>query len=199
MNSGRITAIASALLAVLSLVLAWVNYEGIMVVISFFALMFGLVASKRCSAKMNSFIMVAAFLCLVSTFLSTTVLSPTHFMEGEEPSVLWFIVTGLLHAVPLVPLVFAAFVIIASVTGASYNWAIIRGLSPFIGMGMEVPGFVLEYMFQGSDQWMTDNGYILYHFLMTFIVMFISSRFASSVLRKNSIVVTLHGLRRLDL
>ncbi|MDO5861979.1 MAG: hypothetical protein Q4Q58_04215 [Thermoplasmata archaeon] len=198
MNSGRLVAIASALLAVASLIIAWVEYEGIMVVISAFALAFGSVASKRCSAYMNIYIMIAAAACLICTILSVTVLSQGNFCDAEgNPTTTWFVIIGLVHSIPVIPMTMASFVIIASVTGASYNWAVVRGLSPFIGMGMEVPGFVLEYMFEGADNWMTDNGYILYHFLMTLIVMLVFSYFSSKAIRDHHVIITENGVEEL--
>lgn len=194
MNSGRIVAISSALLAVASLVVAWVYYEGIMVIISLFALVFGSVAAKRCSAKTCIYIMASSAAALLCTVLSVTVLSQGNFLgDSGNPTVFWFALIGLVHTVPVVPLTFASYTIIASVTGASYNWAVVRGLSPFIGMGMEVPGFVLEYVFEGSDNWMTDNGYILYHFLMTALVMIVFAWYASSLMRRYHVIVNENG------
>lgn len=193
MNSGRIVAVASAVLAVVSLVIAWHYYEGIMAVVSLFALVFGVVASKRCSAKTNKYIMVAAALALICTVLSVTVLSQGNFSVNGHPTTFWFVLIGLVHTIPVVPLTFSTYTVIASVTGASYNWAIIRGLSPFIGMGMEVPGFVLEYVFEGSDNWMTDNGYILYHFLMTALVMIVFSYLSSVIMKDKNMVINETG------
>ncbi len=193
MNGGRIVAIASAMLAVVSLIVAYFYYEGIMAVVSLFALVFGTVASKRCSAKTNKYIMVAAAMALICTVLSVTVLSQGNFSEGGHPTTFWFVLIGLVHTIPVVPLTFSAYTVIASVSGASYNWAVVRGLSPFIGMGMEVPGFVLEYVFEGADNWMTDNGYILYHFLMTALVMLVFSYIGSSLMRKHRVIINESG------
>lgn len=193
MNSGRLVAMVSAILAVISLIVAWHYYEGIMAIVSLFALVFGAVASKRCSARTNKYIMIAAAMALICTILSVTVLNQGNFSHDGHPTTFWFVLIGLVHTIPVVPMTFATFTIIASVTGASYNWAIIRGLSPFIGMGMEVPGFVLEYMFEGSDNWMTDNGYILYHFLMTAIVMMAFSYSASVVMRRSKMIINENG------
>ena len=193
MNSGRIVAVASAVLAVVSLVVAWHYYEGIMAVVSLFALVFGAVASKKCSAITNKYIMVAAALALICTVLSVTVLSQGNFSVDDNPTTFWFVLIGLVHTIPVVPLTFSTFTVVASVTGASYNWAIIRGLSPFIGMGMEVPGFVLEYIFEGSDNWMTDNGYILYHFLMTALVMIVFSYLFSAIMKDRNMVINETG------
>ncbi len=195
MNSGRVVAISGALLAVVSLVVAWVHYEGIMVVISLFALVYGSIASKRCSAGTCMCIMAASVAALVCTVLSVTVLDQGNFLGDDgNPTIFWFVLIGLVHTVPVVPLTFVTYIIVASMTGASYNWAVVRGLSPFIGMGMEVPGFVLEYVFQGSDNWMTDNGYILYHFLMTAIVMIVFAWYASRYMRARRIIVDGNGV-----
>lgn len=195
MNSGRAVAIFGALLAVVSIVVAWVYYEGIMVVISLFALVYGAIASKRCSARASMYITAASAAALVCTVLSVTVLSQGNFLgDNGKPTIFWFVLIGLVHTVPVVPLTFATYVVFASVTGASYNWAVVRGLSPFIGMGMEVPGFVLEYVFQGSDNWMTDNGYILYQFLMTAIVMIVFVWYVSRHMRAHRIIVNENGV-----
>lgn len=198
MNTGRAVAAVSALLAIVSFVVAFYYYEGIMAVISLFALAFGVVASKRCSHTTNSFILLASVLSLVCTVLSVTVLVQGNFADASgHPSETWFVITGLLHSVPVIPLTFSVYPIVASVSGASYNWAVVRGLSPFIGMGIEVPGFVLEYVFEGSDNWMTDNGYILYHFLMTAIVMIVFAYLTSSAMRKRRVIITENGLGEL--
>ncbi|MDO5853576.1 MAG: hypothetical protein Q4Q62_05950 [Thermoplasmata archaeon] len=199
MNSGRVVAVASALLAVLSLIIAWIECEGIMAIISLFALAFGSAASKRCSARTCIYIMTASALCLVCTILSVTVLSQGNFLGPDgDPSTAWFVIIGLVHSIPVIPLTFSSYTIIASVSAASYNWAMVRGLSPFIGMGMEVPGFVLEYFFEGSDNWMTDNGYILYHFLMTAIVMIVFSYVVSEAMRDARVIVNENGVEVLD-
>ena len=198
MNTGRAVAVISALLAIISLVVAWVHYEGIMAIVSFFVLMFGALASKNCTLNTNKFILLASVAAIICTVLSVTVLTQGNFADAEgTPTVTWFVIIGLVHSVPVVPLTFSMFPIVSSLSGASYNWAIVRGLSPFIGMGMEVPGFVLEYMFEGSDNWMTDNGYILYHFLMTALVMIVFAYIASSIMRRHRLVVTERGLGEL--
>ena len=48
-------------------------------------------------------------------------------------------------------------------------------------------------MFEGSDNWMTDNGYILYHFLMTAIVMMAFSYSASVVMRRSNMIINENG------
>ena len=198
MDSGRAGAILSAAVALVSLILAVDGREGSMVVTSFFVLVFGVLASKNCTLNTNKFILLASVASVVCTVLSVTVLVQGNFSDAEgTPTVTWFVLIGLVHSVPVVPLTFSVYPIIASLSGASFNWAIVRGLSPFIGMGMEVPGFVLEYMFEGADNWMTDNGYILYHFLMTALVMIVFAYIASSIMRKNRLVMTENGLGEL--
>ena len=92
--------------------------------------------------------------------------------------------------VKMVPLTFAAFVITASVSDASYNWAVVRGLSPFIAMGMQVPGFVVEYL----DPKNVDNGYILYTLLTMFVVMLVCGLAMSHYMRKNRMVINENGM-----
>ena len=150
MNSGRLVAIASALISLAALAIAISEFEGIMTVIALFSLVFGSVASKRCSAKTNLFILAAAIATLACTAVSVVALGPEQMVDKDVmDKVHWFYIMGLLHAVPIVPMAFASFIIIASVTGASYNWAVVGGLSPFVALGILVPGYVLEYVFQG--------------------------------------------------
>lgn len=194
MNTGRAVALASALLAIVSLMISLYYYEGIMAIVSFFTLVFGAVASGRCSRRTNRFILIASVTSVICTVLSVTILVQGGFSDADGvPTTTWFVIIGLVHSIPVVPLTLSVYPIVSSVYGASFNWAVVRGLSPFIGIGIEVPGFVLEYMFEGSDNWMTDNGYILYHFLMTAIVMIASSYLVSSVMRRDGLVVTQDG------
>lgn len=190
MDSGRIGAIFSAVIALVSLILALGDMEGNMIVTSLFVLVFGIIASKRCSLEMNRFIFIAAVVTLACTVLSVTVFAQETIQIGEDAEFGWFYVIALLHAIPLVPLTFAAFVITASVSDASYNWAVVRGLSPFIAMGMQVPGFVVEYL----DPKNVDNGYILYTLLTMFVVMLVCGLAMSHYMRKNRMVINENGM-----
>ncbi len=195
MDSGRAVAAASTLLGLISLVIAWVDYEGIMAVVSIVTLIYGAIASKRCSLDNSKYILVAAITALICTVLSVTVLSQGNFTDASgEPSTTWFVIIGLVHSIPVMFLAFETYIIFASLWKGSYNWAVVRGLSPVIGMGLEVPGFVLEYVFEGADNWMTDNGYILYHFLMTLIVLLVFAYLASRRMQERALVINENGL-----
>lgn len=190
MDSGRAGAILSAAVALVSLILAVDGREGSMVVTSFFVLVFGAIASKRCSLKMNRLILIASFVTLVCTLLTTTVLAQSSVEKDSEFEFLWFYLTAVVHAVPLVPLTFSTFVITASVSEASYNWAVVRGLSPFIAMGMQVPGYVVEYL----DSDIVDNGYILYGLLTMLIIMMVFGIILSQYMRKNRLIINENGM-----
>ena len=190
MDSGRAGAILSAAVALVSLILAVDGREGSMVVTSFFVLVFGAIASKRCSLKMNRLILIASFVTLVCTVLTTTVLAQSSVEKDSEFEFLWFYLTAVVHAVPLVPLTFSTFVITASVSEASYNWAVVRGLSPFIAMGMQVPGYVVEYL----DTDIVDNGYILYGLLTMLIIMAVFGVILSHYMRKNRLIINENGM-----
>ena len=190
MDSGRAGAILSAAVALVSLILAVDGREGSMVVTSFFVLVFGAIASKRCSLKMNRLILIASFVTLVCTVLTTTVLAQSSVEKDSEFEFLWFYLTAVVHAVPLVPLTFSTFVITASVSEASYNWAVVRGLSPFIAMGMQVPGYVVEY----PDSDIVDNGYILYGLLTMLIIMVVFGIILSQYMRKNRLIINENGM-----
>lgn len=190
MDSGRIVAAVSAVIALVSLILALDDMEGNMIVTSLFVLAFGIIASKRCSLEMNRFIFLASVITLACTVLSVTVFAQEGIEIGDESEFGWFYVIAFLHAIPLVPLTFAAFVITASVSGASYNWAVVRGLSPLMAMGMQVPGFVLEYL----DPKNLDNGYILYTLLMMFIVMLVAGLLMSGYMRRNQLIIDQNGM-----
>ena len=195
MNSGRLVAIASALISLAALAIAISEFEGIMTVIALFSLVFGSVASKRCSAKTNLFILAAAIATLACTVVSVVALGPEQMVDKDVmDKVHWFYVMGLLHAVPIVPMAFASFIIIASVTGASYNWAVVGGLSPFVALGILVPGYVLEYVFQGIGDLLDDNGYILYTLLTMFVVMLVCGLAMSHYMRKNRMVINENGM-----
>ena len=141
MDSGRVVAISSAIISLVALALAIVEYEGLMTVTAVFAIGFGLIASKRCSASTNRFILLAAIATLVCTILSVTVFSQENLVDtGGVEELQWFYIMAVLHVIPLVPLTLASFVVVASVSESSYNWALVTGLGPFIAMGMQVRG-----------------------------------------------------------
>lgn len=184
--SGVVMALASAIISLF-------RCEGIMLAVSIFAIVFGIIAIRRCSASTAILISTASVVSLIVTTLSVTVLEPEAFLMDGNPPIYWFVLVGLTHAVPVALLTFAVFSIFSAVFGASYNWVLVRGLSPFIAMGMEVPGFVFEYMFKGVDTWMTDNGYILYHFLMTAIFVAVLAYLVSVKMRAASKVISNGG------
>lgn len=184
---GVVMAFASALISVY-------RYEGVMLAVFLFAMVFGVIAVRRCSSDTALLISSASLLSLIVTLLSVTVLEPDNFLVDGDPPIYWFVLVGLVHAFPVALLTFAVYSIFSAVYGASYNWVLVRGFSPFIAMGMEVPGFVFEYMFKGVDDWMTDNGYILYHFLMTLIVVALLAYWVSVRMRAESKVVAHGGL-----
>ena len=199
MNTGRVVAAASALISLIALVLSVYNFEGIMAVIALFSLVFGIVASKRCSAATNRFILLAAIATLVCVCLSITVLAPESMVDKDVmEKVHWFYAMGLLHVIPLVPMTLASFVIIASVTGASYNWAIVGGFATFIALGILVPGYVLEYVFQGLGDMLDDNGYILYGLLVATAVMLVFSWLEARYMRRGHLIITEAGMVELD-
>lgn len=190
MNTGRMGAILSAAVALVSLILALNDMEGSMIVTSFFVLVFGIIASKRCSLKMNRLILIASFVTLLCTVLTVTVLSQSQVQRESDYEFVWFYLIAFVHAVPLVPLTFSSFVITASVSGASYNWAVVRGLSPFIAMGMQVPGYVVEYL----DTNIVDNGYILYGLLTMFVIMAVCGYIMSYFMRRNRLIINENGM-----
>lgn len=201
MDSGRVVAISSAIISLVALALAIVEYEGLMTVTAVFAIGFGLIASKRCSASTNRFILLAAIATLVCTILSVTVFSQENLVDtGGVEELQWFYIMAVLHVIPLVPLTLASFVVVASVSESSYNWALVTGLGPFIAMGMQVPGFVLEFFFQdiNLDVWMVNNGYILYALLATLVVSLVSCWLTGRYMRRNGLIITEDGMVPLD-
>ncbi len=197
MSSGRVLAAVSAAISIAALVIALTQFEGIMTVTSIFALAFGIVASKRCSANTNEFILIAAMATLICTVLSVTVLSQEMVVDaGVMEEIYWFVLVGIAHVIPLIPLVLSSFVIISSVSNASYNWAIVMGLGPFIAMGMQVPGYVAEYIFQdiNLDVWMVNNGYILYGLFVTMVVTFAATWLIGRHMRKAKVIIDENGV-----
>ena len=57
-------------------------------------------------------------------------------------------------------------------------------------MGMQVPGFVVEYL----DPKNVDNGYILYTLLTMFVVMLVCGLAMSHYMRKNRVVINENGM-----
>ncbi len=188
MDTRAPAAVASAVLAIVSLALALWEYEGIMTVVSVVALAYGVAAYLRCTDRLVYLILATSLVALACTALSVTVLR-----EGEDPTTLWFVGIGLVHSVPVTMLTLATYSIVAKGAKASFNWAVVRFLSPFVAMGMEVPGFVLEYVFEGADSWMTDNGYILYHFLMTLVVAIVVAYLVSRSMHRTMTIITENG------
>lgn len=91
-------------------------------------------------------------------------------------------------------LTFSVFIITTSVSEASYNWTVVRGLSPFIAMGMQVPDYVVEYL----NYKIINNGYILYRLLIIFVFIVMSGPLVSHHMRRNRLIIDENGMVKLE-
>ncbi len=70
----------------------------------------------------------------------------------------------------------------------------VHGLNPFIAMGVQVPGYRVEYL----DYKIVDNEYILYRLLIMFVFMAVFGLLVSHHMRRNMLIINENRMVRLE-
>ncbi len=197
MVSERGVSTLSAVLSLVSVAVSLLWFEGIMLATSIFSLVFCAILAYRPSPGSGRLAVASSVILLVCTVFTSTVMSQQSLVDsGTLDSTSWILVVSLVHALPLTLVVITAYYALASVSGASYNWAYVRYLTVFMALGMQVPGFVLEYVFHDGvalDDSTINNGYILYGMAITIVVIIVFSYAYSRWLRSNILIINSNG------
>ncbi|MCQ2070174.1 MAG: hypothetical protein MJZ68_03495 [archaeon] len=197
MNQNNCVMVFNIVLCLIGLCVAISDNDGIGLVTALFALVFGSIACGMGTIRAYVLVCLTALLLLITNSLSITVVSyDTMVMRKGIDNDIWGLLIGTVHAVVMVPLVMVIYIALSSRFGAVFNWAMVRGLSVFIAMGVQVPGFVLEYIMHNVeyDTSNLNNGYIIYGFMTTLLFLILSSYLLSGSMRKKHLVLNANGL-----
>jgi len=196
---GNGKSIAGAVLSFISLIIGIWTLDGVMIVASLLAFLFCIAIAKQ--GKSHGLALLTSAVVLICTVLMATVTSYEMMVDGGvAPKNVWTYVVAVIHAVPMVPLTLLTFHGMAAFSGASYNWVLISGLGPFIGIGMQGMGYGLTYLFVIADLQIgpTENAYVLYGLMICTIILVVFFLCLKSVLKKKRILITSNGMEAMQ-
>jgi hypothetical protein len=187
--------VIGAILSFISLIVGVWTLDGVMVVASLLTFLFCITMAK--CGKVHKLALIASITVLICTVLMATVASyETMVDDGTSSKSTWTYVAAVIHAVPMIPVTLLTFYSIAAFSRASYNWVIVCGLGPFIGLGIQGIGYALTYPFVLADFQIgpTENAYVLYGLMFCMIFLIAFYMILKSKLKKGRLMITSNGL-----
>ena len=195
MTRGYVFGGIGAAFSAVSIALGLYYNDAMMVVLSLLALCYCIVSLKYGNAGL--FVTVASMIVMVCTILVTIVFSYDSMVtNGTMEKIDWSFIINIIQTVAVIPLTVLTFFIIAKVSEASYNWVMIGGFTPFIGLGIMGIGYALTYIFLLTElnDVLTDNVYILYGAAICLITHIVIALILGSIFKKRRYLITSNGL-----
>lgn len=194
MESGRPLASVATILSAASLACAAWHSDWIGAGVAVFALVFSAIALLKCGQRAAMFCLAASALSLIGTAVISFWFTEGLVNDGTISRMVWNFGCAFVHAMPLPPLSIAAFYCIAAVFNASFNWALTFSLCPFVGLGMLVPGFVMEYIDEmlGAPE-LPNNAYAVTCLAVGLIIMAITGAVVRKVMKPNAYLIRASG------
>ena len=197
MNAGRALSVASVIISAISLAIGFWGSNGVMTVASFIALCFSIVNVRYSPDRFRLAIIMSAVL-LVCTILITTVFSYETLVVSENimTKATWVFVAGPIYAIAVIPITFMAYFVIAAISNASYNWAVVSGLTVFIGLGIHSAGYAMTYVFFlfGLEKHLSENYIAIYGLIIGLLTLVIFTILLNRIFLKNRYLITANGL-----
>jgi len=194
MESGRPLASAATVLSAASLACAAWHSDWIGAGVAVFALVFSAVSLLKCGPRAAMFCLAGSAISLAGSLVIGFVFTFDLYLDHTITLTTWNIVCAIIHAAPLPPLAIAAFYCIAAVFNASFNWALTFSLCPFVGLGMLVPGFVMEYIDEmlGAPE-LPNNAYAVTCLLAGLLIMAVTGAIVRKVMKPNRYLIRASG------
>jgi hypothetical protein len=129
-----------------------------------------------------------------------TVLSLENAVVGGMMSRdVWAYETAFMKCVAVIPLIILFYFTAAAAFGASYNWALVAGLSFFVGLGMMLAGHTVIYFFQRSkiDDIVTKAD-VVAELLMSVIIFALLAVLLSHIFKRRRYLITKNGLETMQ-
>ncbi len=195
MDWRRLLAVVAIIISAGSTAIAYTGREAVMTAISAIILILSVVNLARGSMLASKLTVLSAFVATVCSCASIYVLHQSEYMSATgTPALSWTLVFGLVHAIAVAPATFSFLATLVSVTGASFNWILVLIFGTFVGMGLELPGFILEYATLPAGTWVVDNFYITFEVLVAVAVMLLVSLAVSLWMRGPDRMITPDGM-----
>ncbi len=194
MESGKpLASVATALSAASLACAAWYS-DWIGAGVAGFALVFSAIAVLKCGPRAAMFCLAASAVSLVGTAVISFWFTEGLVNDGTISRTVWNFGCAFIHAAPLPPLSIAAFYCIAAMFNASFNWALTFSLCPFVGLGMLVPGFVMEYIDEmlGAPE-LPNNAYAVTCLAVGLVIMAITGVIVRRVMKPNMYLIRASG------
>lgn len=152
MDSSKARAAAGIVFATLSVILGLWGHDGAMLALSCFAAAFSALSLLRCSDTVHRYSLIMSATVLACTVLMVTVASYDTLVSGNIMSDYWWIyISAAIQGAAAIPLIIMFFFTTAAVFKASYNWVLMPGIAWLVGMGMQVPKYLMVYVIQFRD------------------------------------------------
>ena len=199
MDSKNAWAIVSVVLAVLSLALGIWGQDGAMLALSCFATVFSIVSLMRCTEAVHKYSLIMSAMVLLCTALMITVASYDTLVNGNIMSDYWWIyLSAAIHGAAMIPIIVMFFFTTAALFKASYNWVLMPGLAWLVGMGIQVPKYLMVYAIQFSDleNGIISNTTLTLTMLVNMLMFVVFSLILRRVFKKNLYLITENGLVR---
>jgi len=196
-EAGR--SITGAILSFISLIIGVWTLDGVMIIVSLLTFLFCVVIAKH--GNSHGFALITSVIVLICTIMMATVTSYEVMVDGGIVSKgSWTYVAAVMHAIPMIPLVLLTFYGTAAFSGASYNWVLVSGLGPFIGLGIQGMGYGLTYLFVIAELQIgpTENAYVLYGLMICMIVLIMFSLILKGKLKKGRLMITSNGMEAMQ-
>jgi hypothetical protein len=171
--------------------------DGAMIALSSLAVLFSILSYVYCSSSVYRYSAIMSVTVLICTVIMVTVASYGTLVEdGTMSAHRWMLVCGLIHGTAIIPLIVVFFFTTAAAFNASYNWVIVPGLGWLVGMGMQIPKYILIYAVQYSEleQEIISNTVVVVVMLVNLIMFIAFSLILRSVFKKNRYLITANGL-----
>lgn len=197
MDTSRMLAITGTIISAASLAIGIWSLEGVMIAISLFSFCFSLAAVKYAPSSVDRIVLITSVVVMICTALVATVVSYDSLVgSGTISKNVWTYMIAVLQTIPILPLIFLSYVAIASAFNASYNWAVVTGLSVFIGIGIQSSGYVLVYVVQwlGLGAFAIVNADVLYSLGIVLMASILFSAVLWRVFVKNQYLINSQGL-----
>ena len=188
-----------AVLSFISLVIGIWTLDGVMIIASILTFLF-CIAIAKCGNS-HGFALLTSIIMLICTVLMATVVSYEMMVDdGIASKDVWTYAAAVVHAAPMIPLALLVFYGTAAFSGASYNWVLISGLGPFIGIGVQGMGYGLTYLFVIAELQIgpTENAYVLYSLMLCLVTLVAFFLCLKSTLKKKRILITSNGMEAMQ-
>ncbi|MDR2866990.1 MAG: hypothetical protein LBV13_06305 [Methanomassiliicoccaceae archaeon] len=145
----RVPYFLSVMIAAASVAAGIWKQDGPMIALSAMAFILSAVSLAYCRGDSWRIFVIASVTVLICTLIMVTAAShQTLVDEGTMSEYTWTYVAALVRGVAIISLILAFYFATAAAFKASYNWVSAGGLAWLIGMGMQVPMFVLMFMIE---------------------------------------------------